>query len=151
MSGSDLAIGYRSTTREVLRRRRRRRLALLVGAGVVLGLTGAGLAGQLPFVPVPGATQGGMCARTLSAQADLSTLPAGQRFDPHDPAAACARNWDAMWGGDGTPRPQRFAACYHRASDGRAKGGAVVFPADGYPDAAAACAAIGFIPVNLEE
>jgi hypothetical protein len=148
MSGADLAIGYPNTTREVPRRRRRR-LVLVAGAGVVvaLGLTGA-VVGRLPFVPGPGDSQGGMCARTLSAHADLSQLPAGERFDPHDPAAACARHWDAMWGGHGTPRPQRFAACYHPTSDGRKDGGAVVFPADGYPDPAAACAAIGFLPIE---
>jgi hypothetical protein len=51
-------------------------------------------------------------------------------------------------GGDGTSRPEKFATCYHRTSDGEAEGGAVVFPADGYPDSAAACAAIGFVPIK---
>lgn len=146
MNGSVAGTTY---TPEMTRGRRRRvRLALLAGAGVVtVGLTGAGLAGQLPFVPGPLAGQGGMCARTLSAEADLSQLPEGERFDPRNPAAACSTYWDRMWD-DGTPRPKSFAACYHRTSDGNPKGGAVVFPADGYPSAEAACTAIGFISIK---
>ncbi len=126
----------------------RERLAVLAGAGAVtLGLAGAGLAGQLPFVPGPQSGRGGVCARTLSAEADLSTLPHGERFDPHDPAAACAANWYRMWG-DETPKPGRFAACYHRRSDGGLRGAAVVFPAEGYADPVAACNAIGFLPID---
>ena len=161
----------RAVLRDILRRTaephatagsgRRRRLLLVGGAAAVL-LGGATTAAVATLGPWGDDGRNVMCARTLSAEADLSDLPLKVRkgFDPHDAARSCAAAWDHLWQGM-EPRPvqpARFAACYYpnaqpdhgRSSDStgrQALGGPVIYPADGYPTETAACAAIGSKPV----
>ncbi|AEV86489.1 hypothetical protein ACWT_5472 [Actinoplanes sp. SE50] len=122
--------------------RRHRRRALTIGAALLLAVGAGGGVAVATGVPFsPGDTSGGMCARTLSAQADLS--PPKGAFDPGDPAKACADSWHQMWG-DGTPKPARFVACRHPGKDA---GGSVVYPAGRFADATSACASIGAEPI----
>ncbi|AEV86491.1 hypothetical protein ACWT_5474 [Actinoplanes sp. SE50] len=117
-------------------RHRRRMFAVVAGIAVAVGVGGGvAMASGVPFAKSD--TSGGMCARTLSAQADLSEPTGG--FDPKHPSRACAQGWHQMWG-DGTPVPARFVACYHPGANA---GGSVIYPADRFADAAAACASIG--------
>jgi hypothetical protein len=120
---------------------RTRRRAFAVAAGFVLaaGVGGVAVASGLPFSDSD--PSGGMCARTLSAEADLSQ-PVGE-FDPANPAKACADGWQQMW--DGTPEPASFVACYH---PGATAGGSVIYPAGKGADAATACASIGSKPIS---
>ena len=161
----------RAVLRDILRRTaephatggsgRRRRLLLVGGAAAAL-LGGVTTAAVATLGPWGDDGRNVMCARTLSAEADLSDLPLKVRkgFDPHDAARSCAASWDHLWQGM-EPRPSqptRFAACYHPnaqpdrgGSSGsparEALGGPVIYPADGYPTETAACAAIGSEPV----
>ncbi len=161
----------RAVLRDILRRTaephapagsgRRRRLVLIGGAVAVL-LGGATTAAVATLGPWGDDGRNVMCARTLSAEADLSDLPLKVRkeFDPHQAARSCAASWDHLWQGvePGASRPVRFAACYYPKaqpdrgapsdSAGRESlGGPVIYPADGYPTETAACAAIGSKPV----
>ena len=161
--------------REILRRTEqppatagsgRRRHMFLVGAVTAALLGGATTAAVATFGPWDEDGRNVMCARTLSAEADLSQLPlkAMKDFDPQDAARSCAAAWDRMWNRPAqgtvpqTPKPARFAACYFpkaqpdsgesSATDGHEElGGPVIYPADGYPTKRAACAAIGSRPV----
>lgn len=119
--------------------RYRRLIAIATGALLASGAGGVAVAGGLPFSD--GDPSGGMCARTLSAEADLSQ-PAGT-FDPANPAKACADSWQQMWAD--TPKPTGFVACYH---PGATAGGSVIYPASRNVDAATACASIGTRPIT---
>ncbi|KND41837.1 hypothetical protein [Streptomyces stelliscabiei] len=163
----------RAALRDILRRteqppapvglRRRRRL-VLVGAATAALLAGATATAVATLGPWDEKGRNVMCARTLSAEADLSQLPLKTKFDPRDAARSCAAAWKRMWGesaagtGPGTAKPTRLVACYHpnaqpdngESSDTGAPGalGApVIYPADGHPTDEAACAAIGSRPV----
>ncbi|WIM95185.1 hypothetical protein ACTOB_007259 [Actinoplanes oblitus] len=112
-----------------------------VAAGFVLaaGAGGVAVANGLPFSDSD--PSGGMCARTLSAEADLSQ-PVGE-FDPANPAKACADSWQQMW--PDTPKPAGFVACHH---PGATAGGSVIYPAAKDADPATACASIGSKPIT---
>ncbi|WP_127503617.1 hypothetical protein [Actinoplanes solisilvae] len=120
---------------------KRRVLAVVGGLVLAGGVGGVAMAGGLPFSD--GDPSGGMCARTLSADADLSE-PAGD-FNPADPAKACADGWTVMWG-DAGPKPAKFVACEH---PGAGAGGSVVYPAAAGADAKTACASIGAVPIAI--
>ncbi|MFJ4844922.1 MULTISPECIES: hypothetical protein [unclassified Streptomyces] len=130
--------------------RSRRRLFLVAGVAAAL-LGGASTAAVATLGPWGQDGTRVMCARTLTAEADLSEPPPGfeKDFDPHDPTRTCAAAWGTMW--QGRPQPARFAACWFPISPpapgGRVRGAPVVYPADGYPTDRAACAAIGSTPV----
>jgi hypothetical protein len=163
----------RAVLRDILRRteqppatagsRKRRRL-VLVGAVTAALLGGAGATAVATLGPWDEHGRNVMCARTLSAEADLSQLPLKTEFDPRAAARSCAAAWDRMWNQSApgaervTPKPTRFATCYHpnaqpdhgesSDTDGRdLLGGPVIYPADGHPTEEAACAAIGSRPV----
>ncbi|WP_127503615.1 hypothetical protein [Actinoplanes solisilvae] len=129
----------RETRRPSPAKRRNRIFAIVAGAVLATGAGGVAVANGLPFSD--GDPSGGMCARTLSADADLSQP--NEKFDPADPAKACAESWTVMFG-DGTPRPASFVACRHPGEDA---GGSVIYPAERFADAAAACASIGSRPI----
>lgn len=161
----------RAVLRDILRRTEqppapvrsgKRRRLVLVGAATFALLGGATATAVATLGPWGEGGRDVMCARTLSAEADLSQLPSKVRFDPRDAARSCAAGWDRMWNrpadgpGPVTPRPTRFAACYQPDaqpdhgdySDTQgALGAPVIYPADGYPTPKAACAAIGSRPV----
>ena len=124
-----------------INRSRTRRRAFAIAAGFVLatGVGGVAVAGGLPFSDSD--PSGGMCARTLSAEADLSQP--GGKFDPADPAKACADSWQQMW--NDTPKPAGFVACYHPGADA---GGSVIYPAAKDTTTATACASIGSKPIK---
>ncbi|WNM34712.1 hypothetical protein RKE30_32255 [Streptomyces sp. Li-HN-5-11] len=142
----------------------KRRRLVLVGAATAALLAGATATAVATLGPWEEDGRNVMCARTLSADADLSQLPLKTKFDPRAAARSCAAAWQRMWGesaagtGPDTPRPTRFVACYlphaqpdHGESsdtDGQgALGAPVIYPADGRPTEKAACAAIGSRPV----
>lgn len=144
----------------------RRRHLFMVGAVTAALLGGATTAAVATLGPWGEGGRNVMCARTLSPEADLSQLSTKDRkdFDPQDAARSCAAAWDRLWNQPAqgtvpqTPKPARFAACYHpnaqpddgessAADDPGALGGPVIYPADGYPTKEAACAAIGSRPV----
>ena len=120
-------------------RTRHRVYAIAAGFVLATGAGGVAVAGGLPFSDSD--PSGGMCARTLSAEADLSQ-PIGT-FDPANPAKACADSWQQMW--DDTPKPAGFVACYHPGADA---GGSVIYPAAKGTTAATACALIGSKPIK---
>lgn len=161
----------RAVLRDILRRTaephategfgRRRRL-LMVGVAAAALFGGVTTAAVATLGPWGDDGRNLTCARTLSAEADLTDLPLKARkgFDSQNAARYCAASWDHLWQ-DMEPhsaKPTRFAACYHpnaqperggsSDSAGReALGGPVIYPADGYPTDTAACAAIGSKPV----
>ncbi|MEV4281675.1 hypothetical protein [Actinoplanes xinjiangensis] len=132
---------HNSPSRFVVKGTRTRRRALAVAAGFLLaaGAGGVAIAGGLPFSDSD--PSGGMCARTLSAEADLSQPIV--KFDPASPAKACADSWQQMW--NDTPEPASFVACYH---PGATAGGSVIYPAAKDIDAATACVSIGSKPIK---
>jgi hypothetical protein len=154
----------RETLRGVLRRahagepRKRPSRALVTAGALVAVLAGGGAmatAGGLPW-DEPGRVA--MCARTLSAEADLAEVATDGEFDPRAPGKACVRQWTRMWG-TFEPVPRSFTACFHpganvpdgnggHRSDPHAPGGPVIYPADGLGPAEA-CARIGARPVPL--
>jgi hypothetical protein len=140
---------------------RKRRRLVLVGAATVALFAGASATSVATLGPWGEKGRDLMCARTLSAEADLSQPPLKIRFDPQNATRSCAAAWQQMWGESAvgtephSPRPSRFVACYHpnaqpdhgESSDTSGLGGPVVYPADGHPTKEAACAAIGSKPV----
>jgi hypothetical protein len=134
-----LAQARAETPRPQARRRHVRLVAIAAGALLAAGAGGVAVATGLPFSD--GDPSGGMCARTLSADADLSR-PTGT-FDPADPAKACADSWRQMWGD--TPQPASFVACYH---PGATAGGSVIYPVGEDIDVATACTSIGSKPIT---
>lgn len=77
------------------------------------------------------------CAEKLSTDSDLVEVEG--RFDPADPGAACAREWDLLF--PETSRPRTFTACYFAGSENGSEQ-PTVFPRDEHPTAAQACAAV---------
>jgi hypothetical protein len=139
----------RAERRAVVRRPSR---AVVAGGALFALLVGGGAVAAAGGMPWGDKGQGLMCARTLSAQADLSELPpkATKDFDARHPGTGCAAGWKSMWQGlQSTPVPTSFAACYHPNAQGDAtdpgsggRGGPVIYPAEGLSPAAA-CARIG--------